>query len=340
MKTKLIIVLILFSKNLLIAQNFSYQQTHKEIEYDYGIIDSAGLQKISEIEKIKYELKYTEKTVNRKIDQTGQTTLEVTIDSNGYQKDWMNLAKKFRYDENGMQILNQNSTVKTIPYSPEQIAERANQKDQIQSNGFHPGIIGFPEFTSQQITQLATQNIVVQNVSSGVVKVSFQNQTTTYNKPNLTITREWVDKNGFKNKETAGYESLLNNKGYLLKIRKFEKYINSVNGPCITEVKLTLYLGYTIQDEGHLIDKALNQNESIHIYPNPNDGVFTVNVQLLENSNIVSAKIINILTGHTTILDNATQNTFLVNLPSLETGNYVLQVITNNTTINTHFFKF
>jgi hypothetical protein len=189
MKTTLIIALILFSKNLLIAQNFSYQQTHKEIEYDYGIIDSAGLQKISEIEKIKYELKYTEKTVNRKIDPNGQTVLEVSIDSNGYEKKWMNLAKKFRYDESGMQILDQNnSPVKTIPYSAEQLADRTNQKEQIQSNGFHPGIINFPSFTSQQISQLAAQNIAVQNINTGVVKVIFQNQTTTYNKPNLTIT--------------------------------------------------------------------------------------------------------------------------------------------------------
>ena len=235
MKTKILLLLILFNKNPLTAQNLLYQQTNKEIEYDYGIIDNAALNKVSEIEKIKYELKYAEKTFTKSIDQNFNTILEVTVDSNGYEKDWMNLAKKFRYDETGMLIIDKNnSIVKTIPYTTEQLNERIIRRDNIQSNGFHPGIINFPEFNSQTISQLVTQNIIVQNLSNGATKVTFKDKTTTYNKPNLTITNEWTDKSGFKNKETIGYETLADNKGYLQRIKKSERFINSVNGPCIT----------------------------------------------------------------------------------------------------------
>ena len=340
MKTKILLLLILFNKNPLTAQNLLYRQTNKEIEYDYGIIDNAALNKVSEIEKIKYELKYAEKTFTKTIDQNFNTLLEITIDSNGYEKDWMNLAKKFRYDETGMLIIDKNnSIVKTIPYTTEQLNERTIRRDNIQSNGFHPGIINFPEFNAHTISQLATQNIIVQNLTNGASKVTFKDKTTTYNKPNLTITNEWTDKSGFKNKETIGYETLADNKGYLQRIKKSERFINSVNGPCITEVKLKYYLQYSIQDDGHLIDKALKVNESIQIFPNPNNGVFTANVLLSANNSIVSVRIINVLTGSSLTIDNNSQNTFTVNQPSLAAGNYVLQVVTSNTTLNTHFFK-
>jgi len=340
MKTTLIIALILLNQQLLNAQNFLYQQTHKEVEYDYGIIDSAGLQTISEIEKIKYELTYHERTVQKKIDQNYNSVLEITIDSNGYQKSWMDLAKKFRYDENDIQVFNKNDIlIKTIPYTSEQLNDLSVRKDQIQANGYHPGLIKFPEFNQQTITQLATQNIGVQNMSTGIVKVTFQDQITTYNKGNLTITREWTDREGYKNKETLGYDPLLNDKGYLQRIKKSERYIHSVKGPCITEVKLQYNLFYNIQDDGHLIDKSVNITEAIQLYPNPNNGVFSVNVQLAENSLILNAHITNIITGTMYNLPVNDQSSFSVNMPDLPSGNYVLQIITNNSSLNTHFFK-
>jgi hypothetical protein len=213
-------------------------------------------------------------------------------------------------------------------------------KTLIQENGYHPGLISFPEFSSEAITQFATQNINVENIASGISKMVFSNKTITFNKNNLTILTEYTDNDGIKNKETKGYEPYLNNKGFLLKISKKEKFIYSIKGPCITEVRLIYYIDYDIIDNGNLINKAMQKPESITIYPNPNEGVFTTEVQLNENSNIVSVKVINVLNGSVINIDNNNQNTFSVNLPYLASGQYVLQVITNNqVSLTKNFFK-
>jgi len=77
-------------------------------------------------------------------------------------------------------------------------------------------------------------------------------------------------------------------------------------------VKLIYYNEYDIQDNGNLISKSLEKTESINIYPNPNDGIFTAAVQLNEANSIASVKVINVLNGNTINIDNNNQNTFLV----------------------------
>jgi hypothetical protein len=76
------------------------------------------------------------------------------------------------------------------------------------------------------------------------------------------------------------------------------------------------------------------------MYPNPNDGVFTVAADLNNDVTITSVKVVSVQSGAVTNIDFGNQKTFLVNLPNLATGNYVLQVITSKQkSLTANFFK-
>jgi hypothetical protein len=299
------------------------------------------MRKLSEIEKIKYELKVVEKSYSEKIFQNYDSEFEVKIDSNEFEQSWMKLAKRFKYSDAGMELYDANNALmKTIAYTPEQLTARTEQKDDIRDNGFHPGLVSFPEFTSTEISQLAAQNVIVTNMPNGEVKLVASGRTTIFNKYKYTVVEEFIDEGGKKIRETKGYEPYLENKGFLIRIHKKERFVNSINGPCITETKLSYYNDYLITDEGGLIAKATRIPETITLYPNPTDGIFTVKVVLNDNISISSVKVISVLTGNAISIDNSSQNTFLVNLPNLATGQYVLQVVTSEQkSLTYNFFK-
>jgi hypothetical protein len=225
------------------------------------------MRQLSEIEKIKYELKFVEKTFSKTIFDDFNSVYEVKIDSNEYQQDWMKLARRFKYSNSGMEMYDGNNVwMKTLPYSTEQIANREEAKADIQEFGYHPGLAIFPEFTTDLIAQLATQNVQVTNLANGEVKVVSDGVTTLFNKYKLP--------------------------------------------------------------------------ESLSLYPNPNDGVFTVAADLNNNVTISSVKVISVQSGAAINIDHGNQKTFLVNLPNLATGNYVLQVVTSQQkSLTVNFFK-
>jgi hypothetical protein len=283
----------LFFHGICFGQNIIYKQTNKIQEYNYGVVDTAGMRQLSEIEKIKYELKFVEKSYSETIFDNYDSEFEVKFDSNEYQQEWMKLARRFKYSNSGMELYDGNNIwIKTLPYSSEQIANREERKAEIQQFGFHPGLAFFPEFTPEIIAQLATQNVQVANLPNGDVRVVANGVTTLYNKYKLTIIKEYNDEEGYKFRKTLGYEPYLTNKGYLLSIDKSERFVHSVNGPCITDTKLTYYSNYTIQDPGALIDKAIIRPETLTMYPNPNDGVFTVAADLNNDVTITSVKVV------------------------------------------------
>jgi len=331
----------LFFHGICFGQNMLYKQTNKIQEYNYGVVDTAGMRQLSEIEKIKYELKFVEKRYSETIYSNYESEFEVKIDSNEYAQDWMKLASKFNYNNEGMHLYDaNNSLMKTIAYTPEELSQRNDKKLDMQQYGFHPGIASFPEFTADMVAQLATQNVQVTTMPNGEVKVVSGSITTIFNKYKLTVVAEYLDREGYKNRQTLGYEPYLTDHGYLLAIDKTERFVHSVNGPCITETKLTYYSNYLIEDPGALIDKAMLKQESITLYPNPNDGVFTVKAELNNNVNITSVKVVSVLTGSATNIDCGNQKTFLVNLPNLATGQYVLQIITSEQkSLTANFFK-
>ena len=86
----------LFFHGICFGQNIIYKQTNKIQEYNYGVVDTAGMRQLSEIEKIKYELKFVEKSYSKTIFDDFNSEYEVKIDSNEYQQDWMKLARKFK----------------------------------------------------------------------------------------------------------------------------------------------------------------------------------------------------------------------------------------------------
>jgi hypothetical protein len=249
---------VLFFHSFLYGQNIIYKQTNKIQEFNYGVVDSFGMEKLSEIEKIKYELKTVSKSYSETIYDNFDSDFEVRIDSNDYEQDWMKLATRFKYNSAGMELYdNSNSWMRTIPYTEEQKNARLENQDDIRENGFHPGLVAFPEFTPDEIDQFRQQNILVSNLPSGEVKIVTPSMSTTYNRNNYTVMSEFIDKNGNRNRQTQGYEPYQEKGGYLLRIDKSERFVYSVNGPCITETKLVYYSDYKIQDQGGLIDKAL-----------------------------------------------------------------------------------
>ena len=200
----------LFLHSFTYGQNIIYKQTNKILEYNYGVVDTGGMKKLSEIEKIKYELKIVEKSYTEKIFQNYDSEFEVKIDSNEFEQSWMKLAKRFKYSDAGMELYDANNALmKTIAYTPEQLTARSEQKDNIRDNGFHPGLVSFPEFTQDVIVEFAKQNIVVTNMSNGEVKLVVNGHTTIFNKYKFTVVEEFIDNDGKKNRKTSETENYL-----------------------------------------------------------------------------------------------------------------------------------
>lgn len=341
MKQILTTFTVLFSHFLCFAQNVSYRQSHKEVEYTYGVIADNDFEKISQIEKIKYELRYTERSIVKTIDENFQTEMDITIDSNGHEQPWMNLAKRFRYTNSEIQLFDKKGNqINSIKYTDEQLRDKIEIRDNIRTYGFHPGLVSFPEFTAEMRSTLLSEGIKVTTDNEGnTIIENGTNEKETYNAHYLTITREWIDKDGYKNKETEGYMPYGEKKGYLLRLSKTEKFIHSVNGPCITEVTLKYYSDYKIQDNANLINKTIGNIETIVIYPNPNNGIFSVAVTLPNQSEILSSSIVNLINGNQYSVNAENSNYFVVSLPDIPSGNYVLKVKTNQSTLSTQFFK-
>lgn len=324
------------------SQSSLYSQSNKEIEFNYGVISDDDLPLISEIEKIKYEFRYSERTHMMSIDANYQTTLDITIDSNGYEQPWMNLAKKFHHDVNGVSYYDkQGALMNTIEYTDEQKMVNTELANYARENGYHPGLAAFPVITAEKKLNLENHGYqVTYTPDSATTTLTYPSgEKETYNAQYLTITSEWLDQDGLKNIETAGYEPYQDYKGYIQTLRKHEKFLQSENGPCITEVKLVYYSDYQIQDHAGLINKATKQYRSITVYPNPNDGIFNVLITLPDNETITGTNITNIITGEITPVNPGNRLTFNVNIQNHLPGHYVIQVITTQTTLSTHFFK-
>lgn len=331
----------LFIHSLCFGQTTLYKQNNKIMEYQFAVADTSAIRLMTESEKIKYELKYVEKSYTRTINSNFESTIEVKIDSNDFKKDWMNLANKYRYTQTGIDMIGSDNTVtKSIPYSADELAFLSEEKAGIEASGFHPGLIAFPTFDAAAINLLSAENVFVTNLPSGEIKVQNGGSTTLYNAFKKTIVTDYTDGDGVKCKETLGYEPYGNDKGFLLKIKKLERFVVTQAGKCITETRLVYYSNYDISDKGNLVNKAMDKKDVINLYPNPNDGVFTVAASLKDDSNIASVKIIHAITGNQITVNHNNQSTFLVDMPNLTAGNYVLQIITSNQrTINTNFIK-
>ncbi len=323
------------------GQNTLFKQKNKILEFNYGVADSGGLERMNEMEKIKYELKFVEKTYRKSIfnDYTFET--EIKVDSNDYEEAWMKLPNKFKYTFNGVAIYDkQGSFLKTIPCSQEQKDDLKSEKETIALEGYHPGIAAFPVFQANLKSTYQLEGYTYESINSSEFKISKGTSKTTYNTSNLTIIEEYIDEDGIKNKITNGYEAMENNKGFLLKIEKHERFTNLEKGPCVTETKLRYFTNYEFEDNGNLINKTLNTDDQINLFPNPNTGVFTAAIKLKLGVSISSAKIINLRNGQVTLVDVGGKNMIEINKPDLPSGNYTFQVSTSeNKTINANFIK-
>lgn len=324
------------------SQPTLYSQTNKEVEYNYGVIAEDDLNLISEIEKIKYEFRYSERTYSKVIDANYQTTLDIVVDSNGYEQDWMNLAKRFHYDKDGISYYDkQNVLLNTIAYTAEQKARNTEFSEQTKTLGYHPGLSAFPKIDAETKNALEDAGIMVAiNNDSTSIALSYPGgEKETYDLLSSTITREWTDQDGHKNRETSAYEPYEENKGFLLVSRQHEKFLQSENGPCITAVRLIYYNNYVITDVAKLIDKATDQFRAIQVYPNPNSGVFSVQVVLPQGESITGTQISNVLTGDVIPQNPDNAGSFSVDIQNRPPGHYVIQVTTTQSSLSAHFFK-
>lgn len=331
----------LAGSTLIIAQNVLYKDRHKEVEYNYAIIDSGTFDQLSETEKIKYELRYSETSIAFQINPDYQTELEIVYDSNGYSKDWLKLPKRMVYGNDGIQLYGITGEVmNTLAYDDQQLLDRANDRIDKEQKGYHPGLTFFPVGNPNFYSQLFANGIQYTDLGSGKFSITSDGVTTTYDKANLLITTERFDELGQKCKDYDGYTQMENGKGYLQVISKTERAVKSIHGPCLTEVKLNYYFDYHIEDNHQLMSKAINQiPETIFIYPNPNQGIFNIQVQLHPDNNIQQVRILNMTTGAIINLTNTGSNSIEVNMPNLEMGFYAVQVQTNNSIITRQFLK-
>lgn len=336
-----LVILLLYGVNCF-SQSSLYSESHKEKELSYGVIANDDLNIISEIEKIKYEFRYSERSYTKVIDANYQTTLDITIDSNGFEQEWMHLAKRFHYDKDGISYYDkQNVLLNVIAYTEEQQTRNQELSQDIQTYGYHPGISSFPKIDVETKTAFEDAGVAVSidNDSTLMSLVYSGGEKETYDLMNSSLTREWIDEDGLKNREILNYEPYEDNKGFLLVSRKHERFLQSENGPCITAVRLIYYSNYEITDVAKLIDKATDQYRAINIYPNPNSGIFSVQVILPEGETITGTQITNVLTGETIIQNPDKAKSFSVDIQDHVPGHYVIQVTTTQSSLSSHFFK-
>lgn len=344
MKTQnFIFLLLLFGNSIsLKAQSdASYLQSNKEVEFNYGVVAPEQYERLTDIEKIKYQLRYEERTVVKKILEGNTFDMEVKIDSTNFEEPWMDLAKRFHYSDQGIDLFDRSGQLSQhVEYTEEQVADRSKMRTDLAENGFHPGLASFPEFTTEIRNLLTSGGIVVIDMSPTIVKLQDgPDHATIFDTKHFTITEEWTDNDGYRNTELRGYEPYLQDRGYLLMLLKHERFITSVNGPCITEVKLKYYSDYKIEDRGNFIDKATNNYTSLSLYPNPNNGVFQASISGPPSLQIIQTEIINNLTGQIEVVNATGLRNFSIEKPNLAAGNYTLRIVTNISTLTSSFIK-
>lgn len=330
---------VLMSPLLAQAQSVLYEESHKETEYRYGVVEDNMLDSINEMEKFKYRLTFTDKTVHRVIDPQYNSLLEVTLDSISDEAPWMNLARKFAYD--GTQSImygKDGSIVSSEPFSEEQRAEAEAEKMSISNEGYHPGLKEFPSLPDSLPQLSFVDGITIERLNEESFRISHEDMSTVFDKSVFTITNAWTDGDGYKNTRTLGYTPF-EGQGFLLTVNKHERVIRSYNGPCITEVTLSHLYDYVIQDPGKLIEKAMTQSESISISPNPNDGHFSVKVNLASQSQVSGVAVIHVLTNQLITLPIPASANFTVDISGEVAGHYVLRVTTSQSVLTTHFIK-
>ena len=159
MKT-LFILALSFGVSLSCFSQANYSQSHKEIEYHFGIIADSDYEAISEIERIKYELRQVERTYNKTINSNFQTMFETIILHDDNEESWMNAAKRFVHTPQGIMLYDANdSLTKIVSYSLEQEADNQAISNDIASNGYHPGLTLFPTYTAEVETALINAGI-------------------------------------------------------------------------------------------------------------------------------------------------------------------------------------
>jgi hypothetical protein len=342
MKHKLsTLVCLLFCYGLIHAQQVVFTQSHKILEYSYAVVDSAGFGKLNDLEKIKYGLKFQEKTKRLTIYDNYDTHTEIQIDSNTHGEEWMRLVSKYRYTPFQTEFIGLSGEVlEIIPHTAEQLKVEQSRKLEMDTAGYHPGIISFPDFRSLLNVNTDSLGFQVLEKSPNEIQLWYPNRSLVFNDKLYTITEEFTDRDGIKTRLLRAYEPYKTNSGFLLKLLKEERFLTGHQGTCITETKLNYYTNYVIQDNGNLIQKALGNIGQVKIYPNPNTGVFTAELILPDSKQAVSCKVVSLQNGQVISIDMGNSKTFLVNQSNLPSGNYVLQVLLNSgQVLSTSFYK-
>lgn len=327
------------------AQNLLYRDRYKEVEYNYAIIDSGFFEDLTETEKIKYELRYSEKIVHKRILEDYSSEQEIIYDSNGYSKDWLTLPRKVVYNDEGIHLYtSDNKVFDKITYTEEQLADRMEEKLDNEEHGYHPGLVHFPEGTALLFENLSSQGIAYENLGAGKFSVVMEGTKTTYDRNKLLITTEWTNTNGQKCKEYNGYLRMDNNKGYLHIVSKRETAVTSWNGLCLTEIALSYFTDYHIEDFVNLIGKSVQEVEQaamMVVYPNPNNGLFTVAYHLQSGDEVMEVQILDILTGQRfgfNVIESS-DGSMKIDASSISKGMYSVRLITKQAVFNSQFFK-
>jgi hypothetical protein len=323
------------------GQSTLFKQKNKILEYHYGVTDSIGMAQMSELEKIKYELTFMEKSYQKTILNDYSVVTEIIIDSNDFEQAWMNLPKRYKYHQDGVSMFDkQGNLLRTLALGPDEQEELKALKNNLAAEGYHPGLAYFPSYQVELKPILEQEGYHYEQKSNGNFILSKGTHQMTYSLGDLTIIEEFEDEDGKKNRITKVYEKMENDRGFLLKVEKHERYVNLEKGPCLTETKLKVFQQYSFEDVGSLQEKALLKNEKVSLFPNPNNGNFKVSINLRPGVSVQSAQIINLINGHITkvMVNNSKQ--IEVNQSDLPKGNYNFQIITSeNKIINTSFIK-
>lgn len=339
MKAKYLLLLLLPIK-VFGQSNTLFECSFKESAYSFGAISNQQFDSLTQTEKIKFKLRFTEKSIKTSIDNNYNLVREVVIDSMSDEPEWMNLAHRFIYGVNEIKMYDKNGKeLPIVSYTNDQLDEKTKQISRLQKWGYHPGIRKFPEFSPNAIQKLNDEGATYELLADGRSKISSSGLTIIIDQAHLSI-QHIFSIAGQEDKTITYIYTPYQDKGYLLSTVNSTQKIYTEKGPCLYETDLKNFHDYQISDFGGIMNKNAMLSEKLEIYPNPVSDILNASLNLKNDNFPVSVQIIDPINGNTLYDSNTPDKQLIqVNVNSLNSGQYLLRVVNQNSVLNSYFIK-
>lgn len=317
-----------------------FEYSYKESVYHFGAVSNHAFDSLTDAEKIRWNLRTTEKTVTKRMDETYHLATDIRYDSISNYPEWMTVPYRVEIRSDQIQSFDKNGNViSSQPTTPEKQQTDQMLSEEWKLHGFHPGLSSFPLFTNADLEQLNEQGLTATRHPDGVVELQNADIHELIDFKNKFIQNIYVNSNGQSITVSRYYEAWGNN-GFVLKIEKTEKTVNSEKGPCVRETDLHYFKDYTIVDNANLMTRDGNSEEKMELFPNPTDGHMQVYIKLAPENHAEQILIIHPITGQVEkTIPIADNDMILLDVSDVSNGQHLLRLINTSSTKNAFFIK-